>query len=158
MTSSFLKSMESQRRRDRRSRSRVSCRRALLCQVGPLQGRDWTETGHRLVFRSTTPAAVRSVLARRIAESDAESIAPAGCTRQGLVLADGLGRSVLATGSRPRGLPTVARVSDRRGRIDYLTAATSWRERPRVPRDLLRQLVEVCRIACAGRRAHHYRD
>lgn len=116
-----------------RDLARVVPKGAPLPEWARFQGRDWTETGHRLVFPLYDAGGqMRSVLARRIAESDTpKSIAPAGCTRQGLVLADGLGRSVLATGSRPTWFAdgrARLEVWIAEGEIDYLTAATSWRE------------------------------
>lgn len=90
----------------------------------------WGRTGHRLVvplFDAT--GVIRSVLARRVVDGDGpKSLAPAGYSRTGLVLADGLARQVLEAGTVPPWFDDdteLEKIVIAEGEIDFLLWATA---------------------------------
>ena len=91
---------------------------------------NWVETGHRLIVPLyDARGLMRSVLARSIDRAaPIKSFAPSGFSRAGLVMAEGFGRWLLASGTRPEWWPssTELRVVVAEGEIDFLTAATQW--------------------------------
>lgn len=96
------------------------------------QGRGWGETGHRcLVPVFDDKGAMRSVRARRV-EGDCgpKTLPPTGYRTSGLVMADPLGRQILATGKLPDFWPAkeTLRIVVAEGEPDFLTWATAFSE------------------------------
>jgi hypothetical protein len=95
-----------------------------------LEGRDWTAAGYRcLLPLFDGSGAMRSLRARRLTDRPgAKAVSPAGCRLSGLVLAEALGRALLA------GVPTLHRSSEdgalriviAEGEPDFLTWATRF--------------------------------
>ncbi len=89
----------------------------------------WTITGHRLIVPLRNARGIcRSVLSRRITSEGEgpKSLAPAGYSRTGLVMACGFARQLLETGVRPDWWPADGpplRVVVVEGETDFLVAA-----------------------------------
>jgi hypothetical protein len=94
------------------------------------QRRTWAEAGYRAIvpmFDET--GAVRSLRARRVVDgSDPKAIPPTGFRTGGLVMADGLGRALLASGKRPDFWPQALplRIVIAEGEPDFLTWGTAF--------------------------------
>jgi hypothetical protein len=90
----------------------------------------WVESRHRLIVPLFDERGLmRSVLARNIdGTAQSKSLAPSGFGRAGLLMADGFGRWLLATGQRPEWWPssTELRVVVAEGEVDFLMAAIQW--------------------------------
>jgi hypothetical protein len=90
----------------------------------------WVESGHRLIIPLFDERGLmRSVLARNIdGTAQIKSLAPSGFGRAGLLMADGFGRWLLATGQRPEWWHAgrELRLVVAEGETDYLAWATQW--------------------------------
>lgn len=90
------------------------------CKLGR---HSWHVTGHVLVIPLyDARGQLRSVLGRAVVPAERKSIAPRGYARAGLVMADRLGRELLATGRVPADCD--GRVIVVEGEPDFLVAAT----------------------------------
>lgn len=94
------------------------------------RGKSWTQGGFRcLVPMFDTAGDLRGLRARRVVGvEDPKSVAPASHTVRGLVMADGLGRTILSRGRRPDLWPTNAplRIIVVEGEPDHLSWATGF--------------------------------
>jgi len=93
-----------------------------------VRGEPWPSSGHRLIVPLVDAEGKRrSVLARSI-EADAErkSTPPAGYARKGLVMACPLARTLLSTGSAPKGWSGELCVIIAEGETDWLAWCTQW--------------------------------
>ena len=98
--------------------------------AGNAPAQSWAAAGYRLLVPLFTsgrwvPVSVR---ARRIIPGEPKSIAGRGLTTKNLVMADALGRCLLATRRAPADWPTGARLrlAIAEGEIDFLSLATWW--------------------------------
>ena len=97
-----------------------------------LKGRPWSQTGHRLVLPLYGAGGMlESLRARRVITSNdklPKGAAPTGAQVQGLVLADGLARLLLQSGTKPEWWPSGQRlrVIVAEGDPDFLTWATFY--------------------------------
>lgn len=96
------------------------------------RGESWTEAGFRcLLPMFDAEGNLRSLRARRVAGVEPpKSVAPASHILSGLVMADGLGRTILSRGRRPDLWPenTPLRIIIVEGEPDHLTWATRFAE------------------------------
>jgi len=94
------------------------------------RGRSWRETGHRCILPMFDQrGGLASVRARRVADDDGpKTLPPAGYRLGGMVMADALGRQLLATGKRPEFWPRkeTLRIIVTEGEPDFLTWATAF--------------------------------
>jgi hypothetical protein len=94
------------------------------------QRQTWGEAGYRLLLPMFDKlGALRSLRARRVIPGEGpKNLAPAGCSTGGLVMADALGRRLLATGQCPEGWPAAVplRVVVAEGEPDFLTWGTRF--------------------------------
>jgi hypothetical protein len=90
----------------------------------------WAETGHRLIVPLFDERGLmRSVLARSVdGTAQSKSLAPSSFGRAGLLMADGFGRWLLATGQRPEWwlAGRELRLVVAEGETDFLGWATQW--------------------------------
>lgn len=94
------------------------------------QGRTWAEAGYRCLFPLfDEDGTLRSLRARRVLGGDGpKALPPAGHRAGGLVMADALGRMLLATGKAPDLWPArePLRIVVSEGEPDYLTWGTAF--------------------------------
>ena len=94
------------------------------------RGQAWGEAGYRLLLPMFDGLGVlRSLRARRVVNGEGpKNLAPAGFSTGGLVMADALGRKLLATGRRPEGWPDAVplQIVVAEGEPDFLTWGTRF--------------------------------
>lgn len=93
------------------------------------QGAWWTEGGHRCILPMFDHCGdLRSVRARRLSSHNPKGAPPKGYRVAGVVMADSLARTILATGRRPSTWPQGAplRIVVAEGEPDFLTWSTSF--------------------------------
>lgn len=95
------------------------------------RGISWHGTGHRIVVPVFDAAGfMRSVIARRLRPEEPKTLPYAGFAKRGLVMADGLGQQMLATGKRPEWWSDAMpfRVYIAEGETDFLAGVTGFSE------------------------------
>jgi len=103
---------------------------AVLPPWAQSRGRSWRETGHRCILPMFDERGdLASVRSRRVAGDDGpKTLPPAGYRLGGLVMADALGRQLLASGQPPHFWPRkeALRIIVTEGEPDFLTWATAF--------------------------------
>lgn len=103
---------------------------AVLPRWARCDGKAWAEGGYRLILPMFDhEGQMRSLRARKVVAGDGpKNVAPAGFSTAGLIMADALGRSLLAKGRPPENWPQSAplRVVVTEGEPDFLTWATRF--------------------------------